>query len=54
MYTASPADPFYKEAIHFCHGYLVGVYQYQQEFYGNPGLSPLVCHLILSRHATKP
>ncbi|AKH37997.1 hypothetical protein BCL69_100834 [Nitrosomonas communis] len=41
--TASPADPLYKEAIHFCHGYLVGVYQYQQDFYSNPGLSPLVC-----------
>jgi len=26
--TASPQDPHYREAIHFCHGYLVGAYQY--------------------------
>ncbi|WP_374088974.1 Rap1a/Tai family immunity protein [Methylomicrobium lacus] len=26
--AASPQDPHYREAIHFCHGYLVGAYQY--------------------------
>jgi hypothetical protein len=26
--TASPNDPRYREAIHFCHGYLVGAYHY--------------------------
>lgn len=41
--TASPTDPLYKEALHFCHGYLVGVYQYQHDFYSEPGFSPLVC-----------
>ena len=41
--SASPTDPLYKEAIHFCHGYLVGIYQYQHDFYSNPGFSPLVC-----------
>src|SRR5262245_61788171 len=25
--TAPPSDPYYREAIHFCHGYLVGAYQ---------------------------
>ena len=26
--TAAPNDPRYREAIHFCHGYLVGAYHY--------------------------
>jgi len=26
--TASANDPQHKEAIHFCHGYLVGAYAY--------------------------
>ena len=26
--TASTDDPRYREAIHFCHGYLVGAYDY--------------------------
>lgn len=41
--TAAPTDPLYTQAIHFCHGYLVGVYQYQNDFYSSPGFSPLVC-----------
>lgn len=28
--TASPQDPHYREAIHFCQGYLVGAYHYYQ------------------------
>ena len=28
--TTSPQDPLYREAIHFCHGYLVGAYHYYQ------------------------
>jgi len=28
--TASPQDPYYREAIHFCHGYLVGAFHYYQ------------------------
>lgn len=28
--TASSQDPHYREAIHFCHGYLVGAYHYYQ------------------------
>jgi hypothetical protein len=28
--TASPEDPHHREAIHFCHGYLVGAYHYYQ------------------------
>jgi Rap1a immunity proteins len=28
--TASPQDTRYREAIHFCHGYLVGAYHYHQ------------------------
>jgi hypothetical protein len=28
--TTSQQDPLYREAIHFCHGYLVGAYHYYQ------------------------
>jgi len=28
--NASQQDPLYREAIHFCHGYLVGAYHYYQ------------------------
>ncbi|MGZ8187885.1 MAG: Rap1a/Tai family immunity protein [Methylosarcina sp.] len=28
--TASPQEPHYREAIHFCHGYLVGAFHYYQ------------------------
>jgi hypothetical protein len=28
--TASPQDPHYRDAIHFCHGYLVGAFHYYQ------------------------
>ena len=27
---ASPSDPQYREAIHFCHGYLVGAFHYNR------------------------
>lgn len=26
--SANPEDPHYREAIHFCHGYLVGAYDF--------------------------
>ncbi len=41
--SVSPEDALYTQAIHFCHGYLVGIYHYQNEFYSRPGLTPLVC-----------
>ncbi|MBP6058946.1 MAG: hypothetical protein KA524_11150 [Nitrosomonas sp.] len=41
--SVSPEDRLYTQAIHFCHGFLVGIYRSQSEFYSNPGLSPLVC-----------
>ena len=41
--TASPNDPLYREALHFCHGYLVGAYHYHiAESNGEPG-KLLVC-----------
>lgn len=41
--TVAPADPLYVAATHFCHGYLVGAYQFQEAFYNGPDISPLVC-----------
>ncbi|WP_045226571.1 Rap1a/Tai family immunity protein [Methyloterricola oryzae] len=41
--TAAPDDPLYVAATHFCQGYLVGVYRYQEDLYSRPGLTPLVC-----------
>ncbi|MFW5443579.1 MAG: hypothetical protein ACKE51_04630 [Methylococcaceae bacterium] len=36
--VASTDDPRYEEAIHFCHGYLVGAYHYHAStFKGNNG-----------------
>ena len=41
--TTPKTDPLYTAAIHFCHGYLVGAYQYQEALYSGPGLKPVVC-----------
>ena len=36
-------DPLYKEAIHFCHGYLVGAVHYYLASTSGPGMKSLVC-----------
>lgn len=41
--TASPQDPLYREAIHFCHGYLVGAYHYYQAETAEKQESKLFC-----------
>jgi len=41
--TASPNDPLGDEAIHFCHGYLVGAYQYYAAANAGPEGVRLVC-----------
>lgn len=41
--TASADDPQYREAIHFCHGYLVGAYHYHVAERAGEGAKPLVC-----------
>lgn len=41
--TVPPEDPHYKEALHFCHGYLVGAYHYYLATLAGPGAKPLVC-----------
>jgi len=41
--TAAPSDPLYKEAIYFCHGYLVGAYDYYKASTIGPGGKRLVC-----------
>ncbi len=41
--TATASDTYYKEAIHFCYGYLVGAYQYHEAEHRGPGGKPLVC-----------
>ncbi len=41
--TVSAEDPKYKEALHFCHGYLVGAYAYHQAEQSGEGGKPLVC-----------
>ena len=38
-----PTDPLYVAATHFCQGYVVGAYRYQESFYNGPEFSPLVC-----------
>jgi Rap1a immunity proteins len=41
--TAPPTEPRYREAIHFCHGYLVGAYHYHMAQADGEGGKPLVC-----------
>ena len=41
--TASPSDPKYAEAIHFCQGYAVGAYHYYRSASTNDPLLQLVC-----------
>jgi hypothetical protein len=41
--TASPNDPYYREAINFCEGYLVGAYQYYLAEIGDDMSKALVC-----------
>ena len=41
--TAPSSDPHYREAIHFCHGYLVGAYQYHVAETSGERSKPLIC-----------
>ncbi len=41
--TVSADDARYKEALHFCHGFLVGAYQYYLATLAGPSAKPLVC-----------
>src|SRR3546814_5882281 len=41
--SAAPSDPLHREAVHFCHGYLVGAYQYMRAVTSGPGSVQLVC-----------
>jgi hypothetical protein len=41
--TVSADDARYKEALHFCHGFLVGAYQYYLATLAGPNAKPLVC-----------
>lgn len=41
--TASPDDPYYREAIGFCHGYLVGAVDYYEAAHMGAGGPKLFC-----------
>jgi hypothetical protein len=41
--TASPGDPLYRQAVNFCHGYLVGAYKYYEAAHSGPNAQKLVC-----------
>ena len=41
--TASADDPMQEQAIHFCHGYLVGAFAYNQAEYSGPDTKPVIC-----------
>jgi Rap1a immunity proteins len=41
--TVSAEDARYKEALHFCHGFLVGAFQYYLASVSGPKAKPLVC-----------
>ena len=41
--TAAETDPQHQEAIHFCHGYLVGAYHYYHAENTGPDSKPKIC-----------
>ena len=41
--TVSAEDARYREALHFCHGFLVGAFQYYLASVAGPKARPLVC-----------
>ena len=41
--TASPDDPLYHQAINFCHGYLVGAFDYYEAVSSGPKGIKFVC-----------
>lgn len=41
--TTPASDPLQKEALHFCHGYLIGAYDYYKASTLGPGGKRLVC-----------
>jgi hypothetical protein len=41
--TASADDPMREQAIHFCHGYLVGAYAYYEAEFSGPDTKPSIC-----------
>jgi hypothetical protein len=41
--ATAPDDPLYAQAIHFCHGYLVGAVHYYVAWTAGPGSKRLVC-----------
>jgi len=41
--TTAPDSPIYKEAVHFCHGFLVGAIAYHLAENAGPEGKPLVC-----------
>lgn len=41
--TVSPSDPMGKEAINFCHGYLLGAYHYYDAEASGPEGEKMVC-----------
>ncbi len=41
--SAAPEDPHYREAIHFCHGYLVGAYDFNTAQTNNKPELKLFC-----------
>lgn len=41
--TVPESDPMYTASIAFCHGYLVGAYQYHAAMFGQGKSKPVVC-----------
>jgi len=41
--TASPDDPLYHQAVNFCHGYLVGAWDYYEAISSGPKGIKFVC-----------
>jgi hypothetical protein len=41
--TAPPEEPLFSQAVHFCHGYLIGAYHYYEASVSGPNAHRIVC-----------
>ena len=41
--SVAPGDPYQQQALHFCHGFVVGAYHYHLKSTGGPEGSGFVC-----------
>ena len=41
--SVQPSDPYYLQAIHFCHGFVSGAGHYHRAISSGPDIEPIIC-----------